>query len=217
MVVGLEADEGDAAGVAAGLADAGDRGAHEHAVLGDEAEVVVSLIDFDGADEFFTGLQALDAHALAAARLAADEFDLAALAVAFGAGGEDFLLLAVRLKHGDYAFALFNVHAADAARGASHAAHLLLGEADDFAAAAAKDDFRIALGKQGADEVVALAKIDGDDAAGAWAREFAQGGFFDDAAASAHDDLHGAELVIFDAVGARIGQREDGGDSFLLG
>ena len=72
----------------------------------------------------------------------------------------------------------FNAHAADAARGAPHAAHLLLGEADDFAAAAAKDDLRIALGEQGADEVVALAKIDGDDAAGARAREFAQGRFF---------------------------------------
>jgi hypothetical protein len=68
----------------------------------------------------------------------------------------------------------FQLHAAHAARGAAQRAHFVFVEAHGLAAVAEQHHVVLAVGQRGADQVVALVQVDGDDAGLARVAEFVQ-------------------------------------------
>ena len=102
-----------------------------------------------------------------------------ALAVAVLGGGQHALLLVLGHQHGDHALALVEHHAAHAARVAAHRAHVVLVEAHRLAAVGEQHHVVLAVGERGADQVVALVEVDGDDAGLARVAEFVERGLLD--------------------------------------
>ena len=120
-----------------------------------------------------------------------------ALAVAGLVGGGD--------GGADDVVSLAQVDAAVAGGGAAHGAEVLLVEADGHAVVGGEEDDLLAIGDAGADELVVLLDVDGDDAAAHDVGEVAQGGLLDGAVAGGEEDELGVFLEVADG--------EDGDDA----
>ena len=141
---------------AAHFADFGHAGAHQHALVGDEHDLVICANQRGGYD-LAVALALLNGdHALGATAVAGVFRNMGALAVAvFGcrkhAGAASRVaawLGAVGFGHqqGDDALAFFQLHAAHAAGVAAHGAHVVFVKAHGFAAVAKQHDVVRAVG-----------------------------------------------------------------------
>ena len=114
--------------------------------------------------------------------------DAGALAVAVGGGCQHALFFVLGHQHGDDVLPFFQVHAAHAPGLPADGPHIILVKAHRLAAIREQHHVVFAVGQRGADQVVAVVQIDGDDAALAWIAEFIQRRLFDGAQRRGHED-----------------------------
>ena len=108
--------------------------------------------------------------------------------------------------HADQVIALFELHAADAARRTAHGADVVFLEAAGHAFVRAQEDVILAAGEAGGQQFIALVQTQGDDAARHDVVELGQLALLDDALlGDHHDELAGDEFL----------HRQERGDGFV--
>ncbi len=184
----VQGDQRHALRRAAQFADLRHACAHQHALVGDQHDLVFR-VDQGGGDDLAVALALLDGdHPLRAAAVAGVFDDAGALAVAVLGGGEHALRLVLRHQHGDHALTILQHHAAHAARGAAQRPHVVLVEAHGLAAVGEEHHVVLAVGERSPDEVVAVVQVHGDDAALARVAELVQRRLLHRAHAGRHED-----------------------------
>src|SRR5690606_38750027 len=129
----VQRDQRHALRGAAQFADLGHAGAHQHAGIGDQHDLVVGMHQRGGHD-LAVALALLDGdHALGATAVAGVLGDRSALAVTVDRGGQHALLLVHGHQHGNHALAVLDHHAAHASGVAAHGADIVFVETHGLA------------------------------------------------------------------------------------
>ena len=115
--------------------------------------------------------------------------DRGTLAIAIFSRGQHRLLLVAGHQQRDHLLAIFQVHAAHAARSPAHRAHVVLVEADCLSGIGEQHHVAAAIGQRGADQEVAFIKVNSDDAGLARIAELGQRGLLDCAQRGRHEHI----------------------------
>src|SRR6185369_11342523 len=174
----VEPDQAHTLGIAALDRDFRDRRAHQRAAGADQHDLVVRLHQ-QRPDHLAVALADLQGDdALPAAAVDREILDQRALAIAVLRSRQHHALL-VDDDQRDHLFAHRQADAAHARRRTAHRPHVVLVEADRFAAARAQDDLAVAVGDIDADQAVGALQLDRDDAGLARTRERFERGLLD--------------------------------------
>ena len=189
------------------LADFADAGAHQHALVRDQHDFVIDMHQ-GGGDDLAIAFALLDGdHAFGATAVARVFGDARAFAVAVLGGGQHGLVFVLGHQHRYHGLAIFQHHAAHAARIAPHGANVVFVETHCLAAIGEQHDIVLAVGQCGTDQEVSRIEIDRDDAGLARVVELVQRGLLDGPHAGRHEDVLVRRKAAFLA-----GERQHDGD-----
>mmetsp|Transcript_70446 Transcript_70446/g.165983 ORF Transcript_70446/g.165983 Transcript_70446/m.165983 type:complete len:904 (-) Transcript_70446:3267-5978(-) len=184
----IQRDQRDALGGATKLTDLGDAGAHQHALVGDQHDLVFRPHQ-RGCHDAAIALALLDRdHALGTPAVAGVFEDAGALAEAVLGGRQHALRLVFGHQHRNQALVGLQHHAAHTAGGAAHRAHIVFVEANGLATVAEQHHVVVAIGQRRADQVIALIQVNGNDAGLAGVAEVLQRGLLHRAHGRSHED-----------------------------
>ena len=203
----VEVDQRHALGRAPLFPDLRHLGADDHAAGGNQHHLVL-LFHQHRADETAVAIARVDRdHALGAAAMASVLGNRRALAEAVLGRGQHGLNFIFGHQHRDHALALFQHHAAHAARHAPGGAHIVFLEAHRLAGIGEQHHVVLAVGDGHADEEIAFVEFGRDDALAARIGKRRQRCLF-------HRSLRSGHEYVMSVV--ELFHRQDGGDFLAL-